>query len=45
MTPAQAEAYREGMIQCFELLADTPALAARPINFHPERGGTNTPGM
>ena len=32
---AQAEAYREGMTQCFELLADTPRLGRKADQFSP----------
>ena len=42
---AQAEEYREGMIYALNCLLIRRGLAARPINFHLERGGTNTPGM
>jgi toxin ParE1/3/4 len=32
---AQAEAYREGMTQCFELLADNPRLGRKADEFVP----------
>ncbi|MCI0467227.1 MAG: type II toxin-antitoxin system RelE/ParE family toxin [Beijerinckiaceae bacterium] len=40
----QAEAYRKGMTQCFQLLADNPRLGRKADEFAPARGGMSMRG-